>query len=299
LLQSHRYEPAAITDLLREAQSEAGLANLAGERVTPRESGWAERHRALDAAEQVQRLDAMLVGFHLNVQHQVARRIARRWGKGIKIGLAKVPGPSAGAPDLWNARLKETGCADRLPELCSASRSHRVTIMYSPAGSGLPVFSFRIGELIRDHIDGNKIPPELKDLRQWVGWLRRRHEKGKLAKLPFNEETGKPASVTDPATWSSFDEALAARQRYDGIGFALSDSGERGEQRRPGALPPHPNCRTRREEDLRLEHRRALFGQRDELEPLWLKRRQGADPVTIPPPNSVGGLDWDEPGRGA
>src|SRR5437763_566637 len=70
-----------------------------------------------------------------------------------------------------------------------------------------------------DNIDVNRIPPELKDLRQWVDWLLRPNENGKPAKLPFNAEPGKLASVTDPSTWSSFETALQASDRYDGIGF--------------------------------------------------------------------------------
>jgi hypothetical protein len=67
-----------------------------------------------------------------------------------------------------------------------------------------------------------KIPIELRQHSQWVCW---RHEKrdGKFTKIPFNARTGTPASTIGPATWSSFDEAVAAygRDGYSGIGFVF------------------------------------------------------------------------------
>lgn len=56
------------------------------------------------------------------------------------------------------------------------------------------------------------IPAELRELHQWV-----------IAgqnKLPLNPRTGQAASVTDPDTWGSFDEAV--RSGYKHIGFVLS-----------------------------------------------------------------------------
>ena len=71
------------------------------------------------------------------------------------------------------------------------------------------------------------IPAELKALPQWVLW-RWTHRKGKWTKPPF-QPSGVSASSTDPATWVSFAEALAAYQsnhRWDGIGYMLT--GEAG-----------------------------------------------------------------------
>jgi len=47
------------------------------------------------------------------------------------------------------------------------------------------------------------IPPELKDLNQWVVW--------KDAKIPYDPcAVNSKASVTDPGSWGSFEQAKAA-----------------------------------------------------------------------------------------
>jgi len=72
------------------------------------------------------------------------------------------------------------------------------------------------------------IPAELKELDQWVGW---RYEKrrGKWTKPPLNVRTGTYASSTDPQTWSSFDETMAAHKAdgYDGIGVSFQTDEQR------------------------------------------------------------------------
>ena len=52
---------------------------------------------------------------------------------------------------------------------------------------------------------------------QWVCWRR----EGKR-KAPYNPVTGRKASTTDPSTWGTYEEARAAENDYDGIGFVLS-----------------------------------------------------------------------------
>lgn len=66
------------------------------------------------------------------------------------------------------------------------------------------------------------IPDELKSLARWVCWSYRRPKK-KWTKPPINARTGKPASTTDSATWSTFVEAVAGMKRFgcDGIGIVL------------------------------------------------------------------------------
>jgi primase-polymerase (primpol)-like protein len=57
-------------------------------------------------------------------------------------------------------------------------------------------------------------PPGLAQLRQWVA---------RRGKEPINPHTGQRASVTDPTTWGTLEEARAAVTRYrlDGIGLVL------------------------------------------------------------------------------
>ena len=66
------------------------------------------------------------------------------------------------------------------------------------------------------------IPEELRRRRQWVVWM---HEEvdGEPKKPPYRIDGRHKAASTDPADWSSFEEAvMAAENGYDGIGFALT-----------------------------------------------------------------------------
>jgi len=58
------------------------------------------------------------------------------------------------------------------------------------------------------------VPPVLVNYDQWVCW------KGQQ-KVPYDPVTGKPASTTDPETWSSFMTASKANG-YHGIGFVFT-----------------------------------------------------------------------------
>jgi hypothetical protein len=66
----------------------------------------------------------------------------------------------------------------------------------------------------------NNIPAELRSLERWVGW-RYAHDGKRWKKQPRNCRDGKAASVKAPATWSSFEQAVAMRGRPDGIGFVF------------------------------------------------------------------------------
>ena len=73
------------------------------------------------------------------------------------------------------------------------------------------------------------VPSELRKLRQWVFWKyvwvkNKNKGKGKWDKPPFNSRTGRNASTTNPRTWGTFEEAVAACRRYggDGIGFVFT-----------------------------------------------------------------------------
>ncbi|MQF48834.1 hypothetical protein FIM08_02900 [SAR202 cluster bacterium AC-647-N09_OGT_505m] len=70
------------------------------------------------------------------------------------------------------------------------------------------------------------IPGELKALPQWVCW--RWEERGDGWTKPPFQPSGVYAASTDSATWSTFEEAVAAYQRggYDGVGLMLGELGD-------------------------------------------------------------------------
>lgn len=69
----------------------------------------------------------------------------------------------------------------------------------------------------------SNIPIELRRLNQWIIW-RLEKVNGKNTKVPYNATTGKLASVTDPSTWSSFDDCIQSTFSKSGIGFVFTDS---------------------------------------------------------------------------
>ncbi|WP_028988094.1 DUF927 domain-containing protein [Thermicanus aegyptius] len=71
-----------------------------------------------------------------------------------------------------------------------------------------------------------KIPQELKQRNQWVLWkLEQRSEGGKPTKVPY-QAIGKKASTTNPASWTSFQNALTIYLNqpgaYCGLGYVFS-----------------------------------------------------------------------------
>lgn len=65
------------------------------------------------------------------------------------------------------------------------------------------------------------IPPELRERAQWVTWrLETKRGRKKPTKVPYDPKTGSMASTTDPSTWASFEDAVAAC--LDGIGYVLT-----------------------------------------------------------------------------
>lgn len=67
----------------------------------------------------------------------------------------------------------------------------------------------------------HNIPQELRDLPQWVVATGRPTEDDPQGKAPRNPRTGYPASVTDPETWGTFDEATASG--FALVGFVLTE----------------------------------------------------------------------------
>lgn len=71
----------------------------------------------------------------------------------------------------------------------------------------------------------DRIPPPLRERRQWLCWKHELREGSeKPTKVPYSALGGTNASVTDPNTWASFAEAVAAYERggYAGIGYVLT-----------------------------------------------------------------------------
>lgn len=74
----------------------------------------------------------------------------------------------------------------------------------------------------------NNIPQELQLLNQWIVWGYRDKGGKKPTKVPYNSVNGKPADVTDPTTWGSFQQAVYYVENNpalaDGIGMVFTDN---------------------------------------------------------------------------
>ena len=71
----------------------------------------------------------------------------------------------------------------------------------------------------------DRIPTEMRAFPNWVCWRFENRGGAKPTKVPYTPTTGKRATVTDPATWTTFDNALnilRTTNYYNGIGFVLS-----------------------------------------------------------------------------
>jgi putative DNA primase/helicase len=67
-------------------------------------------------------------------------------------------------------------------------------------------------------------PPCLRVCCRWVAWQNEERD-GKMTKVPYDANTGRRASSTDPSTWTTFEqavEAFARNERYDGGGYVFS-----------------------------------------------------------------------------
>lgn len=74
----------------------------------------------------------------------------------------------------------------------------------------------------------DNIPAELKLLSQWVAWKAVPNpKKGKPDKVPMNPQTGRGAITTNPATWSTFDEAARFYTEWQGKEHSHQD-GKKG-----------------------------------------------------------------------
>jgi hypothetical protein len=70
----------------------------------------------------------------------------------------------------------------------------------------------------------HNVPDEMKHFEQWLVWRYEETQNGKPTKIPYCARSGRPASVTDPRTWGSFDTCVTALQTgwYSGGGFTLT-----------------------------------------------------------------------------
>ena len=73
---------------------------------------------------------------------------------------------------------------------------------------------------VRSALEG--VPGTLRALPRWVCW-RYEQRNGKLTKAPYDARADRYASSTDPSTWADFETALAAGERYDGVGIVLGN----------------------------------------------------------------------------
>lgn len=72
--------------------------------------------------------------------------------------------------------------------------------------------------------DPAHVPAALRERPQWVCWKFIKRD-GKPTKCPVNSRDGGRADSTDPSTWTSFDDAVAAwraSNRYAGVGFVFA-----------------------------------------------------------------------------
>lgn len=65
-------------------------------------------------------------------------------------------------------------------------------------------------------MDFSNLPTALRDKPNWVC---------RCGKVPFNPKTGRAAKAGHPDTWATFEEAVRAAPRYDGIGFEFDGDG--------------------------------------------------------------------------
>lgn len=67
------------------------------------------------------------------------------------------------------------------------------------------------------------LPQKLKEKSQWILWKAEYlQDKDRVNKIPINPKNYRNASSTNPATWSSWDEAVQARKTGYGLGFVLA-----------------------------------------------------------------------------
>src|SRR5215212_1999860 len=69
-------------------------------------------------------------------------------------------------------------------------------------------------------VDADRIPSELRERTQWVCW-RRAQRNGRQTKV-LKRTSGQNADATDPRSWTTFRQALAAAENFDDIGYVFA-----------------------------------------------------------------------------
>jgi putative DNA primase/helicase len=78
----------------------------------------------------------------------------------------------------------------------------------------------RTSRIIKCDLDS--IPVELKELRQWVNWKRKHKRDNRFTKVPCQPD-GTLADVSDPSTWHTFQECVAALGAFSGLGIVCAN----------------------------------------------------------------------------
>lgn len=76
-----------------------------------------------------------------------------------------------------------------------------------------------------DHTPHCNAPLRLRERNQWLCW-RRETVNGRETKIPYRADGKGRASSTDPATWTNYETAIAAVDRFgfDGVGFVVTET---------------------------------------------------------------------------
>ncbi|OHD25427.1 MAG: hypothetical protein A2Y38_12765 [Spirochaetes bacterium GWB1_59_5] len=72
----------------------------------------------------------------------------------------------------------------------------------------------------------SNIPHEMRIFPQWVVWRYEDTDSAKPTKVPYSPRNNRLASVSNPETWATFEEAThsASAGHYSGIGFVLTET---------------------------------------------------------------------------
>lgn len=67
------------------------------------------------------------------------------------------------------------------------------------------------------------VPADLRHRPQWIVW-RRESRDGRSTKVPYRADGSGRASTTDASSWTTFEHAVEASVRFDGVGFVFTAS---------------------------------------------------------------------------